>query len=82
MRKTRHFNQRMSQRAIREFIVEVACLHGKRDFRNRIILSRKEIDAQLARLNKRKTALLEARKKGGVVVVEQCGSLITTYGIE
>lgn len=79
MTKTNHMISRMTKRAIDQSLVEIACHHGERDNRNRILLNLKEIDAQLIYLEATKQALLQARKKGGVVVVEENGTLITTY---
>ena len=77
--KTRHFEQRTNQRAIRSKQVEMALELGKKKVDGKVVLGRKQIDKELGLLEEAKKTLLQIKKKGGIVVVEVDGALITTY---
>lgn len=78
MRMTTHFDVRMNQRGIRKELVELALDLG--DFEgDRCVLTSKMIDAEITGLQRRMKLLADARRKGGLVVVTEGSSLITTY---
>ncbi len=81
MAKTKHFSARISQRGIREATVRLAqkhgCPHG-----DKLILGKKQIRAVLEALDQERKELIRAMDKGGVIVVESCGDLITAYDFE
>lgn len=81
MNKTKHFNQRTSQRGIPHELamltVEIGRMQG-----DRYVLGRKEVDEELDRLDERRRLLLKARDKGGLVVVADEGAFITAYRCE
>jgi hypothetical protein len=79
--KTKHFSSRINQRGIREATVELAqkhgCAHG-----DKLILGRKQIRSVLEALDRERKELIRAMDKGGVIVVESCGDLITAYDFD
>ena len=80
MRKTKHFQQRMSQRGVNQAMVDLAVNCGVID-QDRYVLSRK---SALALLDERQRELRVLKKivdKGGVAVVTEGDSLITTYNV-
>jgi hypothetical protein len=79
--KTRHFKERMSQRGIRKRVVELVLEYGRVLHKNKRQLDCKAIDSLISELDNTKSTLLDARKKGGVVVVLEGECLITTYGL-
>jgi hypothetical protein len=81
MSKTRHYGARISQRGIRESTVELAQLHGIPQG-DKLVLSRKQILSVLAALDRERKELIRAMDKGGVVVVECGGAVITAYDFD
>lgn len=81
MTKTRHFQKRLSQRGITLDLVRLACDFGQ-PVRDRIILSRKHLQALIAAARHLEKAALKAVDKGGIVVVEADGRLVTAYDID
>lgn len=81
MAKTKHFSSRISQRGIREATVQLVqkhgCPHG-----DKLVLGRKQIRSVLEVLDKERKELIRAMDKGGVIVVESCGDLITAYDFD
>ena len=79
--KTRHFSSRISQRGIREATVRLAqkhgCPHG-----DKLVLGKKQIRSVLDALDRERKELIQAMDKGGVIVVESCGDLITAYDFD
>lgn len=80
MAKTRHMHKRMSQRGITERLLKVVSNHGMVQG-DRRVLDRKNVDALLKSIDRFRADLLKVRDKGGLVVVESDGSLITTYNL-
>ena len=81
MCKTRHIQQRMSQRGIQQAMVDLVLNFGKTQG-NKVILNRSGIDKVLLEIENIKQNALKARKKGGLVVVDIDGSLVTTYALD
>ena len=81
MPKTRHYGARISQRGIRESTVELAQLHGI-PHGDKLLLGRKQILSVLAALDRERKELIRAMDKGGVVVVECGGAVITAYDFD
>ena len=81
MAKTRHIQQRMSQRGIRQSMIDLVLNFGmpKGD---KVILNRKGIDAFLLELEQLKKNALKAREKGGLVVVDVNDCLLTAYSLD
>jgi len=71
----------MSQRAIREEMIALTMKFGIQD-QDKIVFNKKGLQGLLCELdNIRKTAQ-KMMEKGGIVVVESGGSLITTYRLD
>lgn len=75
---TRHMAAQMSRRAIRRDLVDLTCQYGEID-QDKRILNRKGLQHLLAELRQFERMVIRAIDKGGVVVVEADGELITTY---
>lgn len=78
MAKTRHFKARMSHRGIRQDLVDLTLRFGEDD-RDRRVLGEKALQRILDELRQLERQVLKALDKGGIVVVEADGALITTY---
>lgn len=81
MAKTRHIQQRMSQRAIREQMLDIVKTFGV-DHGDKTFLNRKGLDEALKELNSISQMMQKMRSRGGVVLVESDGSEITTYALD
>ena len=80
MAKTRHIQKRMSQRGIKESMVELVKAFGV-DQGDKSILNRKGCDAVLNELEQMKKDILKIRERGGLVLIENGEILITTYAL-
>ena len=81
MAHTRHIHKRMSQRGINNCLVDLVTQFGLPDG-DRLILSRKNTEALLREMDEIRRNLLTIHKKGGLVVVEQSDTQITTYALD
>lgn len=81
MAKTRHMRARMSQRGIRQELVTLTQRFGE-PVQDKVVLNRKGIQTLLGELRDIERVVMRALDKGGVVVVESGGSLITTYNLD
>ena len=79
--KTKHHAARVSQRGIREATVELAQQHGI-PHGDKLVLGRKQIRTVLEALDRERKELIRALDKGGVIVVESGGALITAYDFD
>ena len=84
MAKTKHIRTRMNQRAIDQELLDLARTHGVVENRGaveRVILSRKTIDAAIRHIDSLRKQFLKGRDKGGIVLVRDPneGVEITTY---
>jgi len=80
MSKTRHIEQRMSQRGIKQSMIDLVLNFGIPQG-DKVVLNRKAIDCVLNELEKLKKDALKMREKGGLVVVEVDDCLLTTYAL-
>lgn len=80
--KTRHFQARMSQRGIEQVLVDLVLDFGDRGPDGKVVLNRRGLQALCERLNNLRRDAQKALQKGGVVVVEEDGRLITTYRLD
>jgi hypothetical protein len=78
MHATKHMQTRMSQRGISGDMVELARRFG-RDDPDKFVLDRKGLRNLLDELRGLERKVIKALDKGGIVVVETDGALITTY---
>ena len=81
MAHTRHVHKRMSQRGINTSLVDLASQFGMPDG-DKVVLSKKNVEALLKEMEMMKKDLLKIHKKGGLVVVEQDDIRITTYALD
>jgi len=75
---TKHLTRRMSQRGITSEMVSLVLQYGRIED-DKFILDKKSTDELLDELDRIRRRLLKIRDKGGVVVVTEDESLITTY---
>ena len=81
MSKTRHIQKRMAKRSIRETMLKMVENFGVPDGDKRV-LNRKGCDAVLAELEGMKKDLVKVRERGGLVLVENGDTQITTYALD
>ncbi|KKZ11274.1 MAG: hypothetical protein TH68_09075 [Candidatus Synechococcus spongiarum 142] len=81
MAKTKHYGSRISQRGIRETTIELAQRYGI-PYGDKLVLGRKQIGHIIQAFDRQRKELIRAMDKGGVVAVEQDGSLITAYDFD
>lgn len=77
MHKTKHFQQRMSQRGISQDMVDLVLTYGETEG-DKVILSRKAS----ARLMEAARTLAKILDKGGLVVVASGDAQLTTYNYQ
>jgi len=80
MAKTRHIQQRMTQRSIEHGMLDIVKTFGV-DNGDKVILNRKAIDCALAELHKISSTMQKMRSRGGLVLVEESGFEITAYAL-
>jgi hypothetical protein len=78
---TKHFQARMSQRGITGDLVDLVRRYGHDD-QDRLILNRKDLRRLLDGVRELQRVATKALDKGGLVVVEAGGALITTYNVD
>ena len=78
MHTTKHMQARMSQRGISGDMVDLARRFG-RDDQDKCVLDRRGLRDLLEELRSLQRRVIKALDKGGLVVVETDGALITTY---
>ncbi len=81
MEPTQHLGKRMAQRGISRSLVDLAMELGTPE-NDKVVLGKKELRERLEVLDSERRLLMKALDKGGVVVVEDNGKLITTYRCE
>ena len=81
MAKTKHYGERVQQRGIRESTVRLAQEHGVPQG-DKLVLGRKQIQSVLEALDRERKELIRAMDKGGVIVVECGGALVTAYDFD
>ncbi|BDY07062.1 hypothetical protein F0521_41030 [Ferrimonas sp. YFM] len=80
MAKTRHIQQRMSQRGIKQSTLDLVERFGIWSG-DKQILNRKACEAALRELDHVRHELIKAQERGGYVLVEAAGQKITTYAL-
>ena len=78
MNRTRHFEARMTQRGITKDLVDFVREFGEID-QDKHILGRRELERLIDSIDQIKRTAVRAIDKGGLVVVEAEGRLVTTY---
>lgn len=80
MSKTRHIQQRMSQRGIQQSMIDMTLEYGEPQG-DKVILNKKGLDCILKEIEKLKQCALKLRQKGGLVVIDCHNTLITAYAL-
>ena len=80
MYTTNHINQRMNQRGINKRMIETVLEFGQSDY-DRISLNRSGAEKVIALLESKLRALKKIADKGGITVVYDNNSLISTWNI-
>lgn len=75
---TKHMQARMSQRGIPGDLINLVRQYGRDDC-DRLILNKKDLRGLLEEVRSLERTVIKALDKGGVVLVEADGALITTY---
>ncbi|WP_245601126.1 DUF4258 domain-containing protein [Ignatzschineria larvae DSM 13226] len=78
MQLSRHIDQRMNQRGITKEMVELTLEYGEID-NDRWVLNRKGVETMIESLEKQLRTARKLRDKGGIVVVAEDNTLVTTY---
>lgn len=81
MHRTKHIQQRMSQRGVSSDMVNFVLDHGTPED-SKYVLGRKEALKLLEDLQREERLLKKILDKGGVVVVTENEALITTYNCQ
>lgn len=80
MGKTRHIQARMTQRGIRQELLDIALQYGD-PVQDKVVLGKKALQVLLDELQGLERSVLKAMDKGGIVIVTEGGQLITTYNL-
>lgn len=78
MNTTRHASKRVRQRGISDRMIDLVFSCG-RDERGRVILDRRGLNRLIGEVDDLRRLLLRTLDKGGIVVVERDGRLITAF---
>lgn len=78
IKTTKHAGARQSQRGISTLMVEYVMTNGVEE-KDKFILGKKEISLRLTAIEQEKRLLMKLMDKGGVVVVADGETVITTY---
>ena len=81
MTESLHYNQRRNQRGISKELVNLCLEIGFQSQDGKVMLNRRMISRSLKKNpdSHSRKLLLQAQKKGGIVVVEEGGVLVTAY---
>ena len=80
MARTRHLQQRMSQRSIQQEWLDLIKRFGTDDG-DKVVLNQRGIDCALTTMKKLATQLQKMRTRGGIILVQEGEEEITTYTI-
>lgn len=78
---TKHFMARMTQRGVTEDLVSLALQFGEPLDDGRVVIGTRALDQVMVELQALKRAAQKARERGGLVVVEEGGTLVTVYQV-
>ncbi len=81
MARTRHIGRRMSQRGIKQALVDLTLQFGE-DVQDKRVLGRRGILQLINELRDLQRTAMQALDKGGVIVVQADGALITAYDVD
>ncbi|WP_431285585.1 hypothetical protein ACQW02_12615 [Humitalea sp. 24SJ18S-53] len=80
MARTQHIGRRMSQRGIKQALVDLTLQFGE-DAQDKRVLGRQGLKLLIEQLRDLQRTAMQALDKGGVVVVLADGALITAYDV-
>lgn len=80
MARTRHIGRRMTQRGIRQALINLTLQFGE-DTQDKCVLGRRGLQQLIDELRDLERTAMQALDKGGVIVVQADGALITTYTV-
>jgi hypothetical protein len=78
MNETRHGSKRLRQRGISASMIDLAFRCGRSE-KDRVILDRRGLHRLIGEVDGLRRLLLRTLDKGGIVVVERDGRLITAF---
>ena len=81
MFSTNHFKSRMSQRGLPKKVIDLVLEFGKNEG-DKLFLDRKETQKIIYQIDNIRNTLLKVMDKGGVAVVVEDETLITTYNLD
>ncbi|WP_418179980.1 DUF4258 domain-containing protein [Aliarcobacter lanthieri] len=81
MFSTNHFQARMSQRGLPKKVVDLVLEFGKYEG-DKLFLDKKETQRIICQIDNLRNTLLKVMDKGGVAVVVEDETLITTYNLD
>ena len=76
---TKHAKQRMNQRGIKQSMIDLTLEHGEFDHKNRCVLNKETAIQVMEDLKVTLKTVMKVIDKGGLVVVEESGRVVTTY---
>ncbi len=81
MARTRHIGRRMSQRGIKQALIDLTLQFGE-DAHDKCVLGRRGLVQLIDELRDLQRTAMQALDKGGVIVVQADGVLITAYNVD
>ena len=81
MFSTNHFQARMSQRGLPKQVIDLVLEFGKYEG-DKLFLDKKETQRIIYQIDNLRNTLLKVMDKGGVAVVVEDETLITTYNLD
>ncbi|MDN5053941.1 DUF4258 domain-containing protein [Aliarcobacter butzleri] len=81
MFSTNHFKSRMSQRGISKKVIDLVLAFGKHEG-DKLFLDKKETQRIIYQIDNLRNTLLKVMDKGGVAVIVEDETLITTYNLD
>ena len=81
MFSTNHFQARMSQRGLPKEVIDLVLEFGKYEG-DKLFLDKKETQRIIYQIDNLRNTLLKVMDKGGVAVVVEDETLITTYNLD
>ncbi|MGE6993788.1 DUF4258 domain-containing protein [Pseudomonas sp. NPDC047961] len=80
MQATHHCKARQAQRGIPLNMIDYVLAHGTQS-RDKVVFGDREAKQRLAELDEERRMLMKLKDKGGVVVVADGDTVITTYNL-
>ena len=81
MARTQHIGRRMSQRGIKQALVDLTLQFGE-DAEDKCVLGRQGLKLLIGELRALQRTAMQALDKGGIIVVQADGALVTAYRVD